>query len=394
MRPWIAATVLVAAACSSSAGSDPRIRLVVPPEDASSSYVLVTGITRADAAAMDGADWSVERWGQILRVTVKGSESSGPAGLAVLGRYAVDGRDIRFTPMFPFDPGREYEVTFDPRRLPANPDPGHRPIVAVVSRPRPAAVSSTRVSHVYPSGDVVPENQLRLYIHFSAPMGRRPGMEYVSLLDEEGKTVEDPFLPLDAELWNADRTRYTVFFDPGRQKRGILPNRDMGPSLLAGREYTLVVKREWPDANGQPLAEAFTRRFRVGPPDQHPVDQQAWTLDLPPAGTRGPLVVRFPEPLDHGLLMRALGVRRGAAGIPGESRVDADERRWSFTPRDPWGAGEYDLLILSVLEDLAGNRIGGAFEVGPIERAHRAPEPESYVRPFRIASVTSSDQGT
>ena len=77
--------------------------------------------------------------------------------------------------------------------------------------------------HVFPSASVVPENQLRMYIQFSAPMGRRGGLDHVKLLDETGDEVDDPFLPLDAEFWNADRTRYTLFFDPGRQKRGILP---------------------------------------------------------------------------------------------------------------------------------------------------------------------------
>ena len=388
MRLWGAATILVAAACSSSAGSDPRIQLVVPPEDASASYVLVTGLTRTDASAMESANWTAEQWSELLRVTVKGSGVPPIAGFGMLGRYTVDGRSLRFTPEFPFDAGREYEVTFSPSRLPVNPDPGHRPIVAVVSRPRSTPVASTRVAHLYPSSDVVPENQLRMYIQFSAPMGRRAGMDYIVLLDEHGVPVDDPFLPLDANLWNADRTRFTVFFDPGRQKRGILPNRDMGPSLVAGQTYTLVVKREWPDANGQPLEETFTRRFRVGPPDQQPVDQRAWRVDAPLAGTRSPLVVRFPKPLDHGLLLRALGVRRGSMGIAGEPRVEAEETRWTFTPRDPWDPGEYELLILSVLEDLAGNRIGRAFELAPVEQTGRPAEPERYVLTFRVPSGT------
>ena len=46
---------------------------------------------------------------------------------------------------------------------------------------------STVVAHVYPSGDVIPENQLRMYIEFSAPMGRRSGIEHVALLDERGQ---------------------------------------------------------------------------------------------------------------------------------------------------------------------------------------------------------------
>jgi hypothetical protein len=79
------------------------------------------------------------------------------------------------------------------------------------------------VSQVFPTADELPENQLRLYVHFSAPMGSKGGLDFIHLLDENGAEVEDPFLPLDAEFFNDDRTRYTVFFDPGRQKRGIAP---------------------------------------------------------------------------------------------------------------------------------------------------------------------------
>ena len=57
---------------------------------------------------------------------------------------------------------------------------------------------------------------------------------HIHLLDDKGQEVRDPFLPLDAEFWNDDRTRYTVFFDPGRQKRGIAPIADMGRSLTHG----------------------------------------------------------------------------------------------------------------------------------------------------------------
>ena len=70
---------------------------------------------------------------------------------------------------------------------------------------------------------------------------------------------KDPFLPLDAEFWNDDHTRYTVFFDPGRQKRGIPPNQQMGRSLEIGKRYTLVVSRDWPDGKGLPLKEQFRK---------------------------------------------------------------------------------------------------------------------------------------
>jgi len=233
----------------------------------------------------------------------------------------------------------------------------------------------------------VPENQLRLYIHFSAPMGRRGGLEHVTLLDEHGREVPDPFLPLDAEFWNADRTRYTLFFDPGRQKRGILPNRQMGPSLVAGRRYTLVVDRGWIDGEGQPLRETFTRSFRAGPPDVRPLESSRWRITPPARGTRDPLAVDFPAPLDHGLLLRAVGVRRDGQAVVGDIRIDAHETRWILTPAEPWRPGRYELIALSILEDRAGNRIGRAFEVETFERVDERTEPEVTAIPFTLGNA-------
>lgn len=34
-----------------------------------------------------------------------------------------------------------------------------------------------------------------------------------------------------------------------------------------------------------------------------------------------------------------------------------------MTPNDPWQPGAYAVIALGILEDLAGNRIGRAFEV-------------------------------
>ena len=186
--------------------------------------------------------------------------SAGDARRSIRSR--TDG--IRFTPMFPLDPGRA--VSRDASRRPAR---RRRVDRRRVGLPAPDTTPTTVVAQVYPTADVVPENQLRLYIHFSAPMGMQRRARLRHLLDDAGARSSDPFLPLDAEFWNDDRTRYTVFFDPGRQKRGIAPIAEMGRSL-DGRasRYTLVVDAEWRDGNGLPLKQAFRREFKVGPPDE------------------------------------------------------------------------------------------------------------------------------
>ena len=148
---------------------------------------------------------------------------------------------------------------------------GRQTLAAVVGRPAVVRSPSTVVTHVYPSGDIVPANQLRMYLHFSAPMDWRSGYDFVTLLDDRGQEVADAFLPLDADFWNDDRTRYTVFFDPGRVKRGILPNKQMGRALEAGKRYTLLVKREWRDGHGLPLKEEFRHEFRASPAIERPL---------------------------------------------------------------------------------------------------------------------------
>ncbi len=377
----LATLVACVAACSRSVASEsrpPGIHMTAPAKGP--AYIEYVGLSYKELDALAGARYSPQQWSDILHVSVSDGQS-----IQVVGRYEVIDDTVRFTPTFPFDAGRSYSVSFYPARVPgASSIQLVPPISATVTLPRPANVPSTVVAHLYPSGDVIPENQLRMYIEFSAPMGRRSGIEYVALLDAKGKEVEGPFLPLDYEFWNADRTRFTVFFDPGRVKHDILPNRQMGRALEVGKTYTLLVRSEWQDTNGLPLKESFRRTFRVGPPDTHPLDTAQWRIEPPRAGAQTPLVVTFPEPVDHGLLFRALGVRRSGAVVDGDVTVGGNETQWSFTPHEPWQAGDYNLLALSILEDRAGNQIGRAFEVDNFETVDKGPDPRTVTLPFHV----------
>jgi hypothetical protein len=213
------------------------------------------------------------------------------------------------------------------------------------------------------------------------------GSGYIHLLDETGRQVADPFLPLDVDLWNEDRTRYTVLFDPGRVKRGILPNEQMGRSLVPGRKYTVIVDQGWLDDGGQPLAAPFRREFRVGPPDDAAIEPAAWRIDAPAEGTRNPLIVTFPKPLDYGLLQRALAVanERGIR-LQGDVRLEAGETRWLFTPQEPWRKGVHRLHASSILEDGAGNRIGRPFEVDALANGRLRTEAQSAALEFQIGA--------
>jgi hypothetical protein len=95
----------------------------------------------------------------------------------------------------------------------------------------------------------------------------------------------------------------------------------------------------------------------------------------------------FPEPLDHDLLMRALGVTRDGKEVDGEITVDQLGTRWTFTPANRGGGGSYNLLALDILEDVAGNQIGHAFEVDNSEPVDKGPNPQTITIPFIVKSA-------
>ena len=398
MRHTARAAALVAAlalapGCSQPSGQvpepvagEPGIRLAASPSG--ERTIDVAGLPAEDLAHLERTALTRDAWQALLRVQVEQADPAGAEVPSVLGDYAVHAGALRFTPRFPFAAGQRYEVVFDPSSLPsARHDSAPGPpqtLRTTVEVPAPDREPSTRVAAVYPTGPDVPENHLRLYIVFSAPMGLGAGTPHVRLLDEHGRPVVDAFLPLDVDLWNAGRTRYTVLYDPGRVKRGIRPNAELGRPLAADRKYTLAIDAAWRDAAGQPLVEPFRREFRVGPARERALDPAAWRLDLPPRGTRDPFAVRFPVPLDYGLLQSALHVAtRGGRPLAGEIRVEQGETRWTFTPRAPWQPGEYRLVAAATLEDAAGNRIGRPFEVDAVD-AQGPGRARGAEVPFRI----------
>ncbi len=389
----LAAALAFAPACSQPSGQEPgrfdgeaRVRL-----NATSSGRLaidVEGLPARDLATLEQDPPARDAWQALLRIEVARSGQASTALPPVLGDYAVLDGALRFTPRFPFDPGQRYEVAFDPSLLPSaardsTPSP-LRPIRTIIEAPAPDRAPSTRVAAVYPSALEVPENHLRLYIVFSAPMGLGAAGPYIRLVDEHGGPLADPFLPLDVDLWNEDRTRFTVLYDPGRVKRGILPNEEMGRPLAEGQTYALEIDAGWRDAEGQPLAAPFRREFRVGPPQEHALDPGDWRLEVPAGGTRDPLAVDFPAALDYGLLHRALRVAADGRPLAGEIRVEREETRWLFTPYAPWRPGEHQLVAAATLEDVAGNRIGRPFEVDA-STGPDAPRASGARVPFLIA---------
>jgi hypothetical protein len=376
MVTWTAALLVLWAAlvgCGRRASvtvSPPTPAAPLPTIQLGKEGFEVTGLDPRSVEALTAARMETDAWQALFAVYVDDKETP-TARPPVAGSYRVASGVLRFEPRYPLQRGVRYRAVLDPTKLPGITAPP-TPVVAEFTLPRPERQAPTEVTHVYPSRAVLPENQLKFYIHFSAPMSRGEAYEHIRLLDAAGKKVEAPFLELLEELWDPSGRRFTLFIDPGRIKRGLKPREEVGPALEAGKNYTLLVDRDWPDATGEPLKESCRKAFRVGPPDEKQPDPKSWTIEPPAAATRNPVVVTFPEPLDHAMLERVVAVagRKGEV-VAGAIRISDEETRWHFTPEGPWAAGSYDLVAETTLEDLAGNSIGRPFEVDifhPLER--------------------------
>jgi hypothetical protein len=362
-------------ACSPAPSPGGQIALSI----ASPKSVLATGLSSAETDALAAARLSTADMQRVLRVRVAAVDAP------VAGSYAVRDGVIEFTPAFPLDAGRSYTIELSQDAIPTRTRTGM--VAVTASLPAPDLTPVTKVISVSPTAERWPANLLRAYIYFSGPMGRESGVGRITLRDEHGVEVTDAFLPLDTDFWNSDHTRYTLFFDPGRVKRGILPNRQRGRALVNGQRYTLEIDATWRDAAGRPLVRPFRHAFQAGPAIEKPMAVGEWTLAPPKPHGREPLVVTFPWPMDSGLAQRAFAIV-GPDGQPvaGDATLAPGDVRWSFTPRTAWTAGEYRLTADPMLEDPAGNQVGRAFEVD----MKRAPTPPPNVPRSRVFTVTDA----
>ena len=52
--------------------------------------------------------------------------------------------------------------------------------------------------------------------------------------------------------------------------------------------------------------------------------------------------------------------------------------------------GQYQLLALDILEDVAGNQIGRAFEVDNFDTVDKSPNPQRIMIPFTVRAASTN----
>jgi hypothetical protein len=317
---------------------------------------LDPALLRSLAAAQDAQ----RLLGRALRVTVARADAPvEPDMPAIAGTYEMRDDAISFIPYFPFSPGVPYYALFDPRELAAAPSAQVQTLA--FEQPVQAGVAAT-VLGVYPSGDTVPDNLLRLYVVFSTPMQRGSAGVEIAFLDADGREVPDVLYRAPVELWDRSMRCLTVMLDPGRLKRGVGPHRALGPPLVSGRDYLLRVGQGMRDAAGRALGAVHQKRFTVNEAVRAPVALRDWIIELPSVATCVPLSLTFPSPLDWAMLQHSIRVLAGSTLIAGHVESDLHETRWRFTPAAAWVSGDYRIEVAIDLEDPCGNDLRAAFD--------------------------------
>lgn len=344
-------------------------------EELGDGYVVIAvrGLATETLRFLERARMTADEWQAIFPVRTGEVDDELPP---ILGDYAVeDGRAV-FRPRFPLAPGTLYRVRFESN--------AGKPLEAEFDIPLPDA-PATRVVGIYPTTATVPVNLLKIYVSFSAPMRFGDAYAHVRLLDSEGEVVPDAILEVPEELWDPERRRLTLLFDPGRIKRDLEPNLTLGLPLREGESYVVEIDAGWRDGLGRPLAAGFTRAYSVGPADRAKPDPARWRITAPGAGSNDPVDIVFPEPMDRALLDHMIAVV-GPSGrvLDGRVEVDSEETAWHFVPTRPWPAGDYTLDINPDLEDLAGNNLAHLFDVD-LSQDVRLSEEEARARiPFTV----------
>ena len=302
-----------------------------------------------------------------LQVFVGPSSACCAGRSPMAGSYGVDAERLSFLPAFEFVKGQRYTL-----RILGNSET-EEVTEFVVASDEPAV--APRVTAIFPSAETLPENTLRFYIRFSTPMQPHRAADFISLLDASGQRDDAAFMLFKQELWDESRTQLTVLMDPGRIKRGVAQNLSLGPALLEGRSYSLVVDAGWPAANGDQVAPGFEKHFDVSAPLRTLPEIDRWSVSRPRIGTRDPLIVVFDRPFDRQFLGSAITLLdEGGQAIDGRVQIEDDQTRWRFDPDEAWRGAQVDITVDAALEDVAGNNfldlldhdVGAVSETAPM----------------------------
>ena len=312
----------------------------------------------------------------FLSVYVK-NDGEDYSSYAVQGRYRVENDYLRFTPYFPFEGGMSYVVRVQ------NPEADNKYTYHLFQPGRKQVLDTAKVMGIYPLAAELPENLLRLYIYFNTPMKKGQALTHIQLVDAAGNIDNQAFMEFKQELWSADGKRLTLLFDPGRIKRGVSTNLDLGPALLEGNQYQLTIAANWQDVHGQDLAFDFKKEFGVVKAYREQILAKDLEILVPKENSSDSLRISFNRIMDHALIQSMIRIEfEDRKLVGGHWEISKDETKALFFPEGAWKKGSYRLIMNGRLEDVSGNNLNNLLDQ-KIKAEHEL-NPEEIIRSFSI----------
>jgi hypothetical protein len=346
-------------------GTDPSLRFEATP----AGRHVVARLPEKLAATLPASALTQQQGEAILTLSLltDGAKKPGPS---MFGKYKRAGNELTFAPRFPLSPGATYRASLKIAGKTTALD-CRIPVLAAKTPPK--------VIKIYPSADVLPANHLRFYIFFDRPMRGGTGLfKYLAILDDKGKEIDEPWL-VD-EIWDEENNCLILYIHPGRIKWGVELRELMGPVLVEKRSYTLVVKGDWTDLDGNKIGKDTIKKFRTTAEDRVRIELAAWKVTAPAKGTRDALVLTLPKSIDYRSLQTGLTVVNAKGEIiSGAIAIGKDEKSWRFTPKAPWQAGKFRVNVSPDLEDVAGNTPARPFDMDLLAPRQR---PQKLQLPF------------
>ena len=313
-------------------------------------------------------EFSVENSKAEFTVVLNGNEN------AILGDFNQEQSQVVFTPVIPFTKGEKYQVLTDGQ------------ILYEFSIEKNAESEKPILLSIQPELDTVPENLLKMYFTFSKPMQEsKKTLDFIKVIEIESQKEVSPFLYLENELWNLNRTQLTLWLDPGRIKKGLIPNQEKGIPLEGGKTYEITVSSDLQDATGETLEKNYNRKFFIGKRDEQKPSLKLWKKITPKSGTKEAFSIDFQDYIDVNLIEDLIQtMTETQEKVEGKLLPSKDGSSFSFIPVKQWKTGYYSVKINANLEDLAGNNMNRLFDNDLENDNNRIMRSSTYSLSFQI----------
>lgn len=310
----------------------------------------ISGSVQLDISTIQNGNTEKNAY-EYLSVFVK-NEADEYSSNAIQGRFKIENDYLVFSPYFPFEKGMTYVVRTK------NTDTDNNYAYQSFQVGRKEAVEKAGLVSIYPSANKLPENLLRFYLYFNTPMKKGQALKQIQLIDAEGNIDNHAFMEFKQELWSPDGKRLTILFDPGRIKRGVSTNMELGPALLEGNKYQLTIIGAWQDVHGQELSVATTKEFVVVKAYRQNIKVNELEINKPKANSDDTLSIYFDRVIDHALVQSMIRIEDEENNlVEGHWETLEQEQIIQFIPEKTWQSGTYRIIMDSRLEDVAGNNL-------------------------------------